>query len=326
MSGGESQPPTPTLPPQPTPRGKLRGVGCGGREKRPPGQMRHLIAALLLLAALPATAQEIKLATWNIAWLTLKPAGHPDLPRGLTVRGPDDFRLLRDYATRLNADVVALQEIDGEGAAARVFDPAAYAIHLTDEDDVQRPGFAVRRTLRVTRNPDLAALDIRAGARRSLRRGADITVEGANGARLRLLSVHLNAGCREDPLDGGPPDCEALARQAGILARWVEARRREGVAFAVLGDLNRRIGAEDDFLRSVESGTPLARPTAGFSSPCWADARGGRPFISHILLGGAARDWAVPNSLAVLVYAERERGYRDRLSDHCPVSIRLRLP
>jgi endonuclease/exonuclease/phosphatase family metal-dependent hydrolase len=283
------------------------------------------LLALLLLLAQPARAQEVKLATWNIAWLTLKPSGHPDLPRDVRARTPEDFHLLRAYATRLAADVVALQEIDGEAAAARVFDPAIYAIHLTDEQDVQRPGFAIRRGLRVTRNPDLAELDIRAGSRRSLRRGADITVEGANGARLRLLSVHLNAGCREDPLDGAG-DCEALARQARILATWVEARRRDGVAFAVLGDFNRRLTERDELLRIVEAGQGLARPTAGFSSPCWADARGGRPFVSHILAGGAAGGWLVPGSMAVLVYAERDRSFRDRLSDHCPVSVRLRLP
>jgi endonuclease/exonuclease/phosphatase family metal-dependent hydrolase len=295
--------------------------------------MRRLVPLLLLLclalaAPRPAAAQqEVKLATWNIAWLTLKPAGHPDLPREIRARTPDDFRLLRAYATRLDADIVALQEIDGEAAAARVFDPAQYAILLTGENDTQRPGFAIRRSLRVTRNPDLAELDIRAGARRSLRRGADVTVELPGGARLRLLSVHLNAGCREDPLErNSPPDCDGLARQAQIVARWVEARRREGVAFAVLGDFNRRMGARDDFLRIVEGDAPLARPTAGFSSPCWADARGGRPFISHILAGGPARDWIVPNSMNVLVYAERDRSYRERLSDHCPVSVRLRLP
>jgi endonuclease/exonuclease/phosphatase family metal-dependent hydrolase len=286
--------------------------------------MRRLLVLLLLLLATPAAAQEVKLATWNIAWLTLKPAGHPDLPRELRARVPEDFRLLRDYATRLAADIVALQEIDGEAAAARVFDPALYAIHLTDEDDIQRPGFAIRRSLRWTRNPDLAELDIRAGARRSLRRGADVTVTLPNGTPLRLLSVHLNAGCREDAFERGPPECESLARQSAILARWVEARRREGVAFAVLGDFNRRITDRDDLLRIVEAGQPLARPTAGFSSPCWADARGGRPFISHILAGGTAREWVVPNSMAVLVYAERDRSYRDRLSDHCSVSVRLR--
>lgn len=295
--------------------------------------MRRLLPLLLLLGlALPAprtalAQQEIRLATWNIAWLTLKPTGHPDLPREWRARTPDDFRLLRGYAERLNADIVALQEIDGEQAATRVFDPAQYVIHLTDEDDIQRPGFAVRRTLRVIRNPDLTELDIRAGARRSLRRGADITVEAPNGTRLRLLSVHLNAGCREDPLErNSPPECEGLARQAQIIARWVEARRREGVAFAVLGDFNRRMSERDDLLRIVEAGTPLARPTAGFSSPCWADGRGGRPFISHILAGGPAREWLAPNSMNVLIYAERDRSFRERLSDHCPVSVRLRLP
>jgi endonuclease/exonuclease/phosphatase family metal-dependent hydrolase len=287
--------------------------------------MRRLLILALLLLASPALAQqEVKLATWNIAWLTLRPTGDRDLPRDIRARTAEDFRLLQGYARRLDADVVAIQEIDGEQAAARVFDPATYAIHLTDEDDVQRPGFAVRRSLRFTRNPDLAELDIRAGARRSLRRGADITVDLPGGQRLRLLSVHLNAGCREDAFENGPPECESLARQAQVIARWADARRQEGIAFAVLGDFNRRIGPRDDFLRIVEGEPPLARPTAGFSTPCWATARGGWPFIDHILLGGAAREWLVPNSLAVLVYGERDRAFRDRLSDHCPVSVRLR--
>lgn len=289
--------------------------------------MRALLLFLLLLLTAPAGATELKLATWNIAWLTLKPAGHPDLPRDLRARVPEDFALLRGYAQRLAADVVALQEIDGEEAAARVFDPATYAFHLTDERDTQRPGFAVRRTLRFTAHRDVMELDLRAGARRSLRRGADITVEAPGGARIRLLSVHLNAGCREDAFERNAlPDCESLARQAEIVARWAEARQREGVAFAILGDFNRRMHERDDFLRIVEAAAPLARPTAGLSSPCWADARGGRPFISHLLLGGPAREWLVPRSFAVMVYAERDRSYRDRLSDHCPMSVRLHLP
>ncbi|HEV7265983.1 MAG TPA: endonuclease/exonuclease/phosphatase family protein [Falsiroseomonas sp.] len=288
--------------------------------------MRRLLTALcLLLLALPAQAQqEIKLSTWNIAWLTLKPTGHPDLPRDVRARTPEDLALLRGYANRLNADIVALQEIDGEEAAGRVFDPATFAIHLTDERDPQRPGFAVRRTLRVTRHPDLAELDIRPRARFSLRRGADITVEAPSGAWIRLLSVHLDAGCREDPLEPRPPrDCEGLARQARIIAHWVSARRREGIAFVVLGDFNRRMGERDDFLRIVETGTPLTRPTAAFASSCWGV---NRAFISHLLLGGPAAEWLVPSSLAVMSYAERDRDARERLSDHCPVSVRLRLP
>ena len=289
--------------------------------------MRLVLPLLLLLCgAFPAQAQqEIRLATWNIAWLTLKPAGHPDLPQDLRARTPEDFALLHGYATRLNADIVAIQEIDGEAAAARVFDPALYTIHLTNETDTQRPGFAVRRNLRMIRNPDLADLDVRDGARRSLRRGADITVEMPGGARIRLLSVHLVAFCRDQPLTrSATPECAALARQAEILARWVEARRREGIAFAVLGDFNRRITDRDELLQIVEAGAPLWRPTAGMSSPCWSTARGGWPFVSHILAGGLPQTWVVPDSFEVMVYAERDWRYRERLSDHCPISVRLR--
>lgn len=288
--------------------------------------MRRLILLMLLLT-LPAQAEDLRLTTWNIAWLTLKPAGHPDLPRGVIPRAPADFATLAGYASRLATDVVALQEIDGEAAAARVFPPDRWAIHLTDERDIQRPGFAVRRGLRFTVNPDLAALDLVPHARFSLRRGADITIE-AGETRLRLLSVHLKAGCREGPLrPPRDPDCDGLARQVPELAGWIAARQREGVAFAVLGDFNRRMERDEDLAGALAEAAPLTRVTAGRSSPCWASGDGrGRPFIDHIFLGGPARDWLVPGSLRVLAYGERDPVFRDRLSDHCPVTVQLSLP
>jgi endonuclease/exonuclease/phosphatase family metal-dependent hydrolase len=289
--------------------------------------MRPFLAALLavLLFATPVGAAELRIATWNIAWLTTKPGGHPALPRDHRPREPSDFALLQHYAQRLNADVVAIQEVDGELAAARVFDAQRYVFHLTQESDVQRPGFAIRRGLSVTRNPDLLGLDLAPNARFSLRRGADVTVQAPGGPPLRLLSVHLDSGCSDGALtEARSRDCAQLSRQAEVLARWIEARQREGVAFAILGDFNRRLGPDDEMLRRLEEAAPLAAPAAGRASPCWADARGGRPFIDHILLGGPAREWMVQGSLRVMVYAERDRAYRHRISDHCPVLVQLR--
>ena len=281
-----------------------------------------LIIGLLLLVA-PAQAAELKLASWNIAWLTDRTAL---LPRDRAPRGRGDVARLAEYARRLDADIVALQEVDGPEAAAQVLDPRAYAFYFPAEDDLQRSGYAIRRGLRVIRNPDLAALDLHPEARHSLRRGADVTVE-AGGARLRLLSLHLKSGCSSGRLERAEPDCEALARQGEILAGWIAARRREGVAFALLGDFNRAFERPGEPLwRRLSAAAPLLRVTEGVSNPCWAGPRGGRAFIDHILLGGAARDWLVPNSLRVLVYAEQGRDWRDRLSDHCPLSIRLRMP
>jgi len=288
--------------------------------------MRFLILAVSLLLATPLHATELKIATWNIAWLTLRTANDPALPRDLTPRQPGDFTLLAAYARRLDADVVALQEVDGPEAAARIFDPRDYAFFFPDERDIQRTGFAVKRSLRAIRNADLAELDLYPNARFSLRRGTDITID-ADGRLLRLLSVHLNAGCREGPMQGDRGrECGQLSQQSTILAGWVAQRRAEGAAFAILGDFNRRMThPRDDMLAELNAAAPVTRTTEGVSNPCWSDARGGRPFISHVLLGGPARNWMVQNSLRVMVYAERDPVMRDRLSDHCPISLRLRL-
>jgi len=289
--------------------------------------MRSCVLLLaLLLTALPALGSELKLATWNIAWLTLRAAGDPAVPPDVPPRQPEDFALLADYARKLDADVVALQEIDGPEAAAKVFDPAEFQLIFAEERDVQRTGFAVRRDLKVIRHPDLTALDLYPGARFSLRRGTDITVE-AGGTRLRLLSIHLKGGCRDEPLDAVIIECGALAQQAHVLAAWAAERQKEGVAFAILGDFNRTFASpEDRFEAIVGEGGVMTRGTAGFGNPCWSGPRSPKRFIDHIFLGGPARDWLAPNSLRVLVYAERDRRFRGRLSDHCPLSVRLRLP
>lgn len=290
--------------------------------------MPAFLVLLLLLLALPArAATELKIASWNVAWFTLRPTTDTDLPRNLPHRTEADFARLRAYAERLAADVIALQEVDGPEAAARLLNPRDHEFHFPDERDIQRAGFAWRRGLRVTRNPDLAGLDLRPYARFSLRRGADITVEVQGGSRIRMLSVHLNAGCMEGPLESGRGrECDSLGQQASVLAGWIAERRREGVPFMILGDFNRRIRGDDAFMQVLSQHGPLLRANEGVSNPCWSGDRGGRPFIDHILIGGAARGWLIEGSLRVLVYAERDPALRERISDHCPLSVRMRLP
>ena len=90
----------------------------------------------------------------------------------------------------------------------------------------------------------------------------------------------------------------------------------------LLGDFNRRMDGPDDLLAALASAAPLARATEGRGSPCW----GGNSFIDHILAGGAARGWMMPDSLRVMVYRETSEAAKGQLSDHCPVSVRFRLP
>lgn len=279
-----------------------------------------LLAAAAALGATPATARTLKIATWNLDWLTLRPAGDPVLPEDVVPKTAADRAQLRRYAAALDADVVALEEVDGPEAAAQIFPPNRYALFFTSDEVVQRVGFAVRRGITVHQNPDLVALDVNPHARFHLRSGADITLDLA-GTRLRLLGVHLKSGCHYGSLSGGGRVCDTLRRQIPPMQGWIAQRREEGVPFALLGDFNRRMDGRDDMLAALDAVAPLLRVTQGRSTPCW----GGNSFIDHIMLGGAARAWLEPNSMRVMVYREGEDA-KEHLSDHCPVSIRLDLP
>ena len=85
-------------------------------------------AAILLFLLLPSCAvgAELKLATWNLEWLT---TNDRDLPADVHPKQPEDIDLLRRYAGELDADVIAVQEVDGPAIAARVFPPDRYSIH-----------------------------------------------------------------------------------------------------------------------------------------------------------------------------------------------------
>jgi endonuclease/exonuclease/phosphatase family metal-dependent hydrolase len=281
-------------------------------------------SALMLLFGLLGSAQvvaaDLKLATWNLEWLTDRGPGEIRLPADAHPKKPEDFDLLRRYAIELDADVIAIQEVDGPAVAARVFPPEGYSIHMTRDRVVQRVGLAVRRGIHYSVNPDVTALDVDPG--HQLRSGADITLDlGTNS--LRLLAIHLKTGCFDERLARtSHRTCAELGEQIPPLQDWIAARTAEGVPFAILGDFNRHMDGRDQFWAALRKTAPLTRATEGHSSPCW----GGEAFIDHILLGGAARAWLQPDTLRVLIYRETGDIWKERLSDHCPVSVRLHVP
>jgi endonuclease/exonuclease/phosphatase family metal-dependent hydrolase len=280
-------------------------------------------SALLLLGVLVSArgvAADLKLATWNLEWLTDRGAGDARLPADVHPKLPEDFDRLRRYATELDADVIAVQEVDGPAVLARVFPTGSYSVHLTGDRVVQRVGLVVRRGIRYSLNPDVTDLDV--DSRHQLRSGADITLDLGQSS-LRVLAVHLKTGCFDERLSRTTRrTCAELAEQIPPLQDWIAARGAEGVPFAILGDFNRHMEGRDQFWTALNKAAPLTRATEGRASPCW----GGEAFIDHIVLGGAARAWLPPDALRVLTYRETDDVWKERLSDHCPVSVRLHVP
>lgn len=270
-----------------------------------------------MLAPLHTFAADLKVATWNLNWLTTRASGDRGIPADVTPRVEGDFIRLAQYAQELDADLIAIQEVDGFSAATKIFPRDLYSVHMTRDHLLQRVGIVVRRGLKYDINPDLTAL-----ATNHLRSGADITLH-LGSSSLRVLAVHLKTGCRNQPLPRTHDRaCLELRDQVPAVAEWIAARRQEGVPFIVLGDFNRWMDGRDTLLADLRVAAPLARATAGHSSPCW----GSENFIDHILAGGAAADWMRADSLRVLTYRETEQSWKNRLSDHCPVSVRFDVP
>jgi endonuclease/exonuclease/phosphatase family metal-dependent hydrolase len=314
------------------------------------------IACALIGAAGPAHGRDtLKLATWNLEWLMTaetfdrlargcRPAyggaEGREIPCDIVEpaerskrRDPEDFARLREYAARLDADVIALQEVDGADAARLVFPDHDFC--FTRRDHVQNVGFAVRRGIPF-RCAEYAALGLEPDGTRW---GADLALYPGSGRELRLLSVHLKSGCPGQLLTNPKQDCARLAAQVPVLEQWIDARARAGAPFAVLGDFNRRLARERHSARDRHGRLMAMWPELDDADPPEADLTNvtqGQPyrrcrpgeryeaFIDHIVVSRSLAERIVPGSFVQLVY-DRDEPRRAKLSDHCPIAVTVRL-
>ena len=311
--------------------------------------MRLAVAAAALAAAGAAGAAErLTLATWNLEWMmtpavfdALAPscfgrdrrAGGSEraIPCDLVPKGrwsEADLARLRNFAMSLPADVIALQEIDGEEVAREIF--PAHEFCFTQRAHVQNVGFAIRKGLKFRCNRDYRALGLPDDV---VRWGADITIEPGTPREFRLLAVHLKASCNRDPLTEARDDCRILQRQVPVLEEWIDHRARAGEAFGVIGDFNRRFDLERDAARDAgdaivalwpeiddrdPAGADLVDPGAGHGAIGCGNGHGERMPIDYLILGERLAGRQVPGSFRAWSYPEG-----GRWPDHCVISVEL---
>ena len=263
------------------------------------------------------------LASWNMEHLAELNGS------GCRPRTDADYAAMRAYVDALAADVIALQEVESRAAAERVFDPARYTVLVEERIgtgrkgecggrpgltvNAQRTGFAIRKGLAFERQPDVTDLQV---GNPDLRSGVDVIVRPARGTPVRLLSVHLKAGCSSGDRNDA---CPALFQQVPMMERWIDGRAAEGLRFAVLGDFNRRLAMPGDTVwtawdDAAPANADLALAAGTQSARCNPRYR---DFIDHIVLDRRAT--------AGLVAFEEQTYAADALSDHCAVAARLRL-
>jgi endonuclease/exonuclease/phosphatase family metal-dependent hydrolase len=274
----------------------------------------------------------LKVASWNIAWLS---------SHKYNERKQADYDKLAAYATKLNADVIALQEVESAEWAEKVFGDD-YDFYFSTRDWVQRVGVAVKKSsgLKVI-SQEYKALNLD-----RVRSGMQVTLS-RNNKEFTLLAVHLKSGCFTDPLDNKSvmamadktekegrhkEACTLLSQQIEPLEKWIDNQAAQNKAYLVLGDFNRRFSqdiahkyAENQGLWQAlndEGQEALWTPTATLDSKCWGGYY--KDYIDHIVFSPMAKTMYIDDSFEQLVFDEKYTSELSRnLSDHCPVSVQL---
>lgn len=272
----------------------------------------------------------LKLVSWNIEHLA------DEVGKGCKPRSQADYQALASYAATLNADIVALQEVQSEKALKRVFPESQWQYVVSSRADneayecrghdglfstPQRTAFVVKKGINFTAQDDFKALAL---DNPGLRYGTSISL---NNGQLELLNVHMKSGCFvSDYRKDTKKACTTYQQQGPILEKWVNQRVENKQAFVVLGDFNHRLVDQNNRFwqeLSKEDGERILLSSMQNLKSCHPKYKAP---IDHIITGPISTQWIVDGSQKVDAFGKQgELDYKDMLSDHCPISLTLSI-
>lgn len=206
------------------------------------------------------------------------------------------------FATRLNADIIAFQEVSGVAAVRQALGPLADQYNLCSFDGqykVQRLAFAWKKALgtaveacKPVHEMSLPQLPLDEQVRPGLTMALNV-----RGKLLRLLTVHLKSSCVSS-LERGQLDSDDLTSPCSILQKQIapfenafEKLGAGGARFVVLGDFNRNLWHEE---RELSGSSPvrsdgsknLTAPLAASvkTQNLWKEVNDGQPPESRAVL------------------------------------------
>jgi endonuclease/exonuclease/phosphatase family metal-dependent hydrolase len=295
---------------------------------------RTIYASILISFLAPyLSAQEVRVASWNIEHL----AEHNKV--GCVPRSTLDYEKLRNFSELLKADVIALQEVENTAAVERVFPKSEWNIVLSDrpnsrsyncrgndqESTQQRVAVVLRKGIKYQNKGSFEELGLKM---EGLRYGVVVEIFGDRDT-INLLALHLKSGCFVDDYSTSKlRACEVLETQIETLDDWIENSIRENKKFIVLGDFNSRLTVENSMfwnklvnMDNMPIGIQNGMQNLTGCHPRYPD------LIDHIILGPETSKLQIQNSQMVHFYSStgRHMAEEDMLSDHCPVSLVLRL-
>ena len=267
----------------------------------------------------PAQQSPLTIATWNMQWFDTTPTEPQQR------RSEGDIAALKDYVSSLNADVIALQEVADLQSIYALWPKSDYIAFISPRQHAQRLAFVVKRSTGVamsaTIEPPLTALDVQGHGQ--LRYGLILTLNLPNKT-LRLLNVHLKAGCFSQKHRGRP--CQTLSQQISHINTWATLQPDSHV---VLGDFNRQLKRANDPLQHTLASAKLNLVGHNNAKGCQLKHHKRNTlfsyhyFIDHILLSDDLLPKLVTNSFKHHSFNAKDV-MSFKLSDHCALSLQLK--
>ncbi|MAD88449.1 MAG: endonuclease [Pseudoalteromonas sp.] len=273
----------------------------------------------------------LAVATWNIEHLA------ENNGQGCKARSEADYKKLKAYASNLNADIVALQEVESAKAVARVFPEKEWQIIISDRPDSQtytcresgltstqqKVAFVVRNSVKIDSVEQLKAI---AAPRAGLRQGIKLTIQHED-EKLHIVNLHLKSGCFvDDYLDSDKESCAVLSQQIKILDNYLESQQLNQENWIVLGDFNHRLANPNNRFRKDLFHSPGLFGDKSFPNNQLQNLTDGKTGchpkypapIDHIFVSSALS--TKYNSESLKFHYFDNMNIDDMLSDHCASS------
>ncbi|NGZ14144.1 endonuclease/exonuclease/phosphatase family protein [Vibrio aestuarianus] len=286
-----------------------------------------LTAGILFTISFCGWAQSLKLATWNIEWLSLTPSTNI----AESQRSEQDFSALQHHFTNFPPDVLAFQEVDSREAIQRIVG-MEYNVLISDRsskgnrryqfnDQNQYTGFAVRQGIAFA-DPD--DLNLTPNNKHKLRFASYVVLYPNTPQQIHLLSVHLKAGC-SGKFRASSTSCKTLKAQGLALNQWLLEKERLNQAYAILGDFNHNLAYPNDWLWQVITDGAVQPPqlaTQDTAAVCKVRSNKNpqrthqfRSLIDHVIVSHSLK----ASQTQQITYPSAQI-LKYRLSDHCPIT------
>ena len=268
-----------------------------------------LILLSALLFSCSKSSDTLVIGTFNIKWLG---DGEDDRFE----RSGADHDRISSIIDDLNADILALQEIESKNALMKITDKLrGYKLKIINDDHPQKTAYLVRKGIDILNSGNYQPIEIISGETRP---GFYMEVKYKN-KNIHLMNVHFKSTSRYDSTD--------RLRRKSIYIRTKQAEKAAHFAdsiiaadeqnVVILGDLNDNpFKTNRETLNSLKNNDDLIFLTDGLPScrnKLWRT-------IDHIVVSKSLFGHYLKGSSRVVNFNNSVHDkFTDKISDHCPV-------